>query len=88
MPNVHCQRVSQASTGRQLVIGKSHSIQGYSQYPMSERAKSCQMVPKTFQGISRGIAKRTRITEAVQPVRGIPLAIMIPRGTSTIKMLI
>ena len=41
---------------------------------MSPRAKTCQIVPTTFHGISSGSAIRTRQSATVQPSRGIESA--------------
>ena len=45
---------------------------------MSPRAKTCQIVPTTFHGISSGSAIRTRQSATVQPSRGIDRATAMP----------
>src|SRR5215217_2226946 len=49
---------------------------------MSRRAKTCQMVPTTFQGISSGSAKTTSEAATPQPRRGMDSATAMPSGTS------
>ena len=49
---------------------------------MSARPKTCQIVPTTFQGISRGSDIRIRHTGTPMPFRGIDSAIAMPSGIS------
>ena len=48
--------------------------------PMSPRAKICQMVPTTFQGIRSGNATNTNDNEARHPCAGIVRATPMPSG--------
>lgn len=48
--------------------------------PISPRAKICQIVPTTFQGISKGSATSTSASDAVQPRAGMASAIAMPKG--------
>lgn len=50
---------------------------------MSVRAKICQMVPTTFQGISSESATNTNVAEAFHPLAGMASASAMPSGIST-----
>ncbi|MNP85214.1 hypothetical protein D3C76_1848490 [compost metagenome] len=50
--------------------------------PMSARPKICQMVPTTFQGISRGIARMINTRDDHLPLVGMVRAMAMPRGIS------
>ena len=54
---------------------------------MSPRAKTCQIVPTTFHGISSGSAMSTRQSATVQPSRGMASATAMPSGTSIARMI-
>jgi hypothetical protein len=47
---------------------------------MSPRAKTCQIVPTTFQGISSGNAITTRQSATPKPRRGMDRATAMPSG--------
>ena len=53
---------------------------------MSPRAKICQIVPTTFQGISSGRATSTRLSDAAQPLAGMARAMAMPKGIWMTRM--
>ena len=54
---------------------------------MSARANTCQIVPTTFQGTSRGSAMTTITTANRQPRRGMHRDTRMPSGTSMARMM-
>ena len=53
---------------------------------MSVRANTCQIVPTTFHGTSKGNAMTTIVTASCQPRRGMHNATRMPSGTSIARI--